>query len=258
MKLFAALALALCVGQAGAAELLLGPGDVIKIAVYGNPDLTLETRVSDSGMVTYPLLGDVLVGGLATADAEKKISALLEKGGFLKKAQVNILVTVVTSQQVSVLGQVSRPGRYPLDSRRSVLEMLAVAGGIAPEGSDSVTLIRTRNGKTTKQVIDIVGMVRSGELRSDEEVASNDVIFVERAARFYIYGEVQRPGAFRIERDMTVAQALSMGGGLTPRGTERGIRVTRRDASGKAAAVEVKLDDLIQSDDVLYIKESLF
>jgi len=258
MKLLTGLVLALSVGAAGAAELLLGAGDVVKIGVYGNPDLAVETRVNDAGMVTFPLIGDVQVGGLSTADAEKKISGLLEQGGFLKKAQVNILITVVASQQVSVLGQVNRPGRYPLDARRSVLDMLAVAGGIAPDGGDTVSLIRKRDGKTTKQVLDVVGMVRSGEMAGDLELASSDVLFVDRAPRFYIYGEVQRPGAFRVERDMTVAQALSVGGGLTVRGTERGIRIKRRDASGKIVVVDGKLDDLIQSDDVLYIKESLF
>ena len=258
IKWCAALVVALTMGGAGAAEMLLGPGDVVKIAVYGNPDLTVETRVSDSGMVTFPLIGEVSVGSLTAASAEKKIAALLEKGGFLKKAQVNVLVTVVASQQVSVVGQVNRPGRYPLDSRRSVLEMLAIAGGIGGDGGDSIVLIRKQGGKISKQTIDIVGMVRNGDMAEDIELLANDVIYVERAPRFYVYGEVQRPGTFRIERSMTVGQALSVGGGLTARGTERGMRIRRRDASGKTTLVDAKLDDPIQGDDVLFVKESLF
>jgi polysaccharide export outer membrane protein len=245
-------------GWAGAGEVLLGPGDVVKASVYGSPDLGVETRVSESGTMTFPLLGAVQVGGLSTEQAEKKIGGLLEKGGYLKKAQVNLLITTLASQQVSVLGQVNRPGRYPVDGPRKVLDLLALAGGIGPEGGDAVSLVRIRNGSTSRETIDVVDMVRKGELNRDYEVAGGDIIFVERAPRFYIYGEVQRPGALRLERQMTVLQALSAGGGLTPRGTERGLRVKRRDAGGKLQTIDVKGDDLLQPNDVVYVKESLF
>jgi polysaccharide export outer membrane protein len=200
----------------------------------------------------------VQVGGLTTQQAEKKIGGLLEKGGYLKKAQVNLLITTLASQQVSVLGQVNRPGRYPVEGKRKVLDLLAMAGGANAEGSDLVTLVRTRNGTTTRETIDIVDMVRKGELNRDYEVAGGDIIFVERAPRAYITGEVQRPGPFRIERAMTVQQALSAGGGLTPRGTQRGLRVTRKDANGVAHTMDVKNDDLVQVDDVITVRESWF
>lgn len=243
---------------AGAAEALLGPGDVVKIAVYGNPDLGLETRVSESGSITFPLVGQVVVGGQTVASAEKKLAGLLESGGYVRKAQVNIIVTVIQSQQVSVLGQVNRPGRYPIEGKRSLMDMLAMAGGVSADGGDTVSLIRKRNGEVTKDVIDVVQMMRSGELGRDFELSGNDVIYVERAPRFYIYGEVQRPGMFRLERTMTVVQALSAGGGLTPRGTERGMLIKRRDAQGKVQLIDAKQDDLLQSDDVVYVKESWF
>ena len=133
-----------------------------------------------------------------------------------------------------------------------------MAGGLGVEGGDAVSLIRKRGGTTTKEVIDIVEMVRNGDFKRDLDLAGNDVVYVERAPRFYIYGEVQRPGAFRLERAMTVLQALSVGGGLTPRGTERGIRIKRRDADGKLQILDAKHDDLVQVDDVVYVKESLF
>lgn len=252
----ALLALAAGVGQA--ADLNLGPGDVLKVSVYGSPDLGVETRVSESGAITFPLLGQVAVSGMSTAAAEKKIGGLLESGGFVRKAQVNIIVTSVQSQQVSVLGQVNRPGRYPLESKRSVMDLLALAGGISADGGDQINVIRKRDGATSKEVIDVIDMVRSGKLDRDLELAANDVIYVERAPRFYIYGEVQRPGSFRLERTMTVVQALSAGGGLTPRGTERGMVIKRRDAQGKVQVIDAKQDDLLQNDDVVYVKESWF
>jgi polysaccharide export outer membrane protein len=250
--------LALAAGFTSAAEVVLGPGDVVKASVYGSPDLAVETRVSEGGSLTFPLLGEVQVGGLTTQQAEKKIGGLLEKGGYLKKAQVNLLITTLASQQVSVLGQVNRPGRYPVEGKRKVLDLLAIAGGVNAEGSDMVSLVRTRNGSTTRETIDIVDMVRKGELNRDYEVAGGDIIFVERAPRAYITGEVQRPGPFRIERAMTVQQALSAGGGLTPRGTQRGVRITRKDAGGMTKTMEVKNDDLVQMDDVITVKESWF
>ncbi|MEG1055612.1 MAG: polysaccharide biosynthesis/export family protein, partial [Janthinobacterium sp.] len=185
------LLLAIGTGIASAADVQLGAGDVLKISVYGNPDLGLETRISEAGQITFPLVGNVALGGLSVSAAEKKLGGLLESGGFLRKAQVNIIVTSLQSQQVSVLGQVNRPGRYPIEGRRSVMDMLAMAGGVSADGGDSINLIRKRDGKTSREVIDIVEMVRSADLNRDLDVAGNDVIFVERAPRFYIYGEVQ-------------------------------------------------------------------
>ena len=255
---FIAVLLTFSVGFASASDVLLGSGDVLKISVYGNPDLALETRISEAGDITFPLIGNVAIGGLSVSAAEKKIGGLLQSGGFLRKAQVNIIVTMLQSQQVSVLGQVNRPGRFPIEGKRSVMDMLAMAGGVSAEGGDGVSLIRKREGKTTREFIDIVDMVRNADLNRDFDVAGNDVIYVERAPRFYIYGEVQRPGAFRLERAMTVLQARSVGGGLTQRGTERGIRIKRRDAAGQVQVLPAKHDDLVQVDDVLYIQESLF
>lgn len=245
-------------GFATAAEVLLGPGDVVRLSVYGSPDLSVETRVSEGGTITFPLLGQVAVGGLSVAAAEKKIGNLLEKGGYLKQAEVNMLVTTLASQQVSVLGQVNRPGRYPVEGRRKVLDLLAMAGGVSAEGSDLISLVRTRDGKTERETIDIVDMVRRGELDKDVEVAGGDIIFVERAPRAYVTGEVQRPGAFRIERGMTVQQAISAGGGLTPRGSDRGMRITRRESDGRAVTLEVRASDPVQVDDVITVRESWF
>jgi polysaccharide export outer membrane protein len=241
-----------------AADVLLGAGDVLKITVYDHPDLALETRVSEAGSISYPLIGQVTVGGISSAAAEKKIAGLLEGGKFIRNAQVNIIVTVMQSQQVSILGQVNRPGRYPIDGRRSVLEILALAGGVNSEAGDTATVVRNRDGNSSKEVIDILGMVQSGDLALNSEVLAGDIVYVARAQRFYIYGQVQRPGMYRLERGMTVVQALSVGGGLSQRGTERGIRIKRSDLNGVMQEIPSKHDDVIHADDVLYIQESLF
>jgi polysaccharide export outer membrane protein len=243
---------------ASAEDVVLGPSDVLKISVYGNPDLSLETRVSQSGGISFPLVGQVAVGGLAVSAAEKRIAGLLVGGGFVLKPQVNILVTSQQSQQVSVLGQVAKPGRYPIDGKHSLIDILALAGGVAAEGGDTVILIRNRNGESSKEVIDLAEMVRSGDMKRNLDLRTDDVVYVERAPKFYIYGEVQRPGPYRLERGMTLLQALSVGGGLSARGTERGMRIKRRDAEGQMQEFKAKHDDLILIDDVVYVKESLF
>jgi polysaccharide export outer membrane protein len=253
-----ALLLAFSLIPAMAADTPLGAGDALKISVFGMPDLNLETKVSENGNITFPLIGAVKVEGLSTSDAEKKIAALLVNGGFLKKAEVNISVTDLQSQQVSVLGEVIRPGRYPVAGKRSVTDMLAQAGGVGPEGGDVATVVRIRNGKTSKQSVNLVEMVRSADMSGNLDLINGDMIYVERAPKFYIYGEVQKPGSYRLERDMTVIQALSVGGGLTPRGTERGLRIKRRSADGKQLMIDVKNDTEMKPDDVVYVKESFF
>jgi polysaccharide export outer membrane protein len=139
-----------------------------------------------------------------------------------------------------------------------VLDLLAMAGGIGVEGGDIVSLVRIRNGVAQRDTLDVVEMVRKGELNGDIDVAGGDVIYVERAPRAYIVGEVQRPGPFRLERAMTLQQALSAGGGLGPRGSLRGLRITRRDAAGNTSTVEAKMSDPVEVDDVITVRESWF
>lgn len=244
--------------HAAESDLLLGSGDVLRISVFEQPDLSLEVRVSESGTITYPLIGEVKVGGGTPAAAERKISDLLERGGFLKNPHVSIIVSQLQSQQASVLGQVNRPGRYPLDSAKSLADVLALAGGVSAEGGDVVTIVRKVNGQNVREMVDLAEMIRSGDLDRNIVISNSDIVYVDRALRFYIYGEVQRPSQYRLEHNMTVLQALSVGGGLTLRGTERGIRIKRRGADGVVEIIKAKHDDLVKPDDVIYVQESLF
>jgi polysaccharide export outer membrane protein len=154
---------------------------------------------------------------------------------------------------------VAKPGRYPIEVvGTKVSEMIAAAGGILPGGADSVTLVGTRNGKPVKLDIDLPAILQGGQSQLDIPVANGDIIYADRAPTAYIYGEVQRPGQFKLERGMTLMQALAASGGLTPKGTERGIKVHRRDASGKVTILDLGLNDPVMRDDVIYVKESLF
>jgi polysaccharide biosynthesis/export protein len=239
-------------------EYQLGAGDNIRVVVFQNPDLTVETRVTENGTITYPLVGELKVGGLTIPDAEQKLAKALKEGHFIQQPQVNILLIQNRGNQVSVLGAVNRPGRFPLetvDIRFS--EMIAIAGGIAPAGADVAILTGLRNGKPLRKEIDAPGMFLQNKLGEDIVVAPGDVIYVPRQPMFYIYGEVQRPGSYRVERGMTIRQALAQGGGVTLRGTVSDLQVYR-SGDPKDEPRNPDLSDLVRPDDVLYVKQSLF
>jgi polysaccharide export outer membrane protein len=240
-------------------DYVLGPGDVIKISVFQNPDLSLQTRVTENGTITYPLIGTVLVGGLSPSAAEKRIAQMLKDGSFLIDPQVTVVIDQVHGNQVAALGQFNRPGRYPLETTQTKLsDLIAQAGGIATTGSDTVIFAGKRDGKPVWQQIDIGNMFVNNHMDNDFYLQSGDVLFVDRAPVFYIYGEVQRPGSYRVERNMTLVQALASGGGLTQRGTQTGVRIKRKDASGRVLEIKPELDEPVKPEDVIYIRESIF
>jgi len=247
---------------AAAPEYRLGAGDVVRVVVYQNPDLTLETRVSETGAISFPLLGSVRIGGLGVSAAEKLIADGLKNGNFVKSPQVTIVLLQVKGNQASVLGQVNRPGRYPIETTdMRVTDLLANAGGVATTGAEVLVLSGTRGGKPFRMEIDlpsVFGPTAEHGRPNDVVIQNGDVLWVDRAPLVYIYGEVQRPGPLRLERGMTLMQALASGGGLTQRGTERGIRVHRKSADGKVQVTQPGMDDSLKDGDVVYVKESLF
>jgi polysaccharide export outer membrane protein len=241
----------------------LGVGDYIRISVYQNVDLQLEVRISEGGNISYPLLGTVKLGGLTVAEAENKIAKGLKDGNYLKQPQVTILVLDMKANLVSVLGQVTKPGRYALGAvagGNKLSEILAQAGGIvAGVGSDLVVVTGTRDGKPFRKEIDFPRVFSATNPEADLVLQNGDSVWVDRAPLVYIYGEVQRAGAQGMLRDMTVLQALAASGGLTQRGTERGIRVHRRDeVTGQVKVIQPGMNDKLQANDVIYVKESLF
>lgn len=242
-----------------AGEYRLGAGDVVRINVYQNPDLTLETRLTEAGIVSYPLLGAIRLGGLTVTAAERLISDGLRNGNFVKQPQVTLVVLQVRGNQASVLGQVNRPGRYPIEvADMRLTDLLATAGGIASSGADMVVVTGTRDGKPFRREIDLPTVFQSDGRDKDLLILNGDTVWVDRQPIVYIYGEVQRPGPMRLERGMTLMQSLATGGGLTQRGTEKGIRVHRKGADGKVQIITPGMDDRMQDGDVVYVRESLF
>jgi polysaccharide biosynthesis/export protein len=233
----------------------LGAGDLLKIAVFDHDELGVDARISQSGNITFPLIGQVQVAGLSTRETELLLARRLIEGGFVKQPQVSVLVSEYQSQKVSVMGQVAKPGQYPLDASKKVLDALAMAGGVLNDtAADDVTLVRANGSRI---VIDLQKLF-DGDPAANLVVQDGDTVFVAHAPQFYIYGQVQHPGQYKLVRNTSISQAISIGGGLTPRGTQRGAIVKRVDAKGKEHKISVKDEDVLQPNDVLMIKASLF
>jgi polysaccharide biosynthesis/export protein len=243
----------------GPKTLRLGGGDSIRVAVFQNTDLSLEVRVDGDGRISYPFLGLIEVAGKTTSEVEKAIAAALVEQGVLKRAQVSVSVSQLRSQQVAILGHVNRPGTYPLDLNYSVTGALALAGGVLPSGADRASLTRNNGANPQTTELDLVRLLKGGAGASgDVALQPGDVLFVPRAPMLYVYGQVQRPGAMRLEAGMTVQQALAASGGLNLRGSMNRLRITRQTATGSEELASVDLQTTLMPEDVVYVPESLF
>jgi polysaccharide export outer membrane protein len=265
--------LVLVLGMVGAAPAALAqttsaaiaPGDVLKISVYGNADLTTVTRVMPNGTITFPLIGQVTVGGATPAQAEVNIADRLSRGGFVRNAAVSVFVqerSPVASASVTLLGQVVRSGTYTLDKDSpeavsTLMTLLAKAGGTTEKAADYGYLIRNEAGQPRKTRIDLIDLLRNGNVKANVPLTHGDIVLVPEMDVFYIYGEVQKPGRYKLERDMTVMQGLSVASGMTPRGSVKGI-VLNRLAGTTMTSLGTNLEDRLQPNDVLYVKTAVF
>ena len=237
---------------------ILGASDSIRITVFQNPELTTETRLSQSGSIVFPLIGEVALAGLTPVEAGTRIADQLKRGGFIINPQVAVTIVQMRSRQVTVLGQFARPGNYVLeDSRSRLTDILTLAGGISPTGAETVRVLTNRGGTYEARDITVQSLFHGGDQSANMQLENGDTIFVDRAPVFYIYGEVQRAGAYRLEPNTIVMQALSLGGGLTPRATERGIGIQRRMPNGELTMIEAKLTDPLQADDIVVVRERM-
>lgn len=239
--------------------LALGPGDVVNIQVYGRPELSSTSYVADDGTIQMPLAGTVQVSGLSPAQASQRLVAALKEGKFLVDPQVSIILSQFRSQQVSVLGDVRSPARFPVEARTSVFDLLALAGGITDSGADVIYLLRPdKAGHVSRFPIDLKGLADSGKPIPTITLRGGDTVFVPRAEQFYISGEVAAPNMYRIEPGMTVLQAMSRGGGVTPRGSENRVEIRRRLSDNRFVTVTPQLTDPVMPNDVIRVKERIF
>lgn len=244
-----------------AKDYLIGSQDVLKISVFEYPDLTTEARVSEDGKLTFPLIGEIPAKNMTTRQLEKSVAERLVAGNFVKDPQVSVFIQQYRGRKVTIIGEVVKPGQYEISGPTTLLDTISLSLGMNQNAGHHLTVFRTETATdgsetTSKISIDIDRLLNGADLSQDIELQNGDIIYVPKAI-FYIYGEVNRPGAYRLDKGITVKRAIALAGGLTAKGTERRIEITRKDG-GKEAAVDADVDDAVRLDDVVRIKESIF
>lgn len=230
---------------------VLGVDDVVSVSVYGQAEAGTTQRIKADGTIVVPLIGKIE----ATGQTVLSLASLIEKkfvaGGFFKAPVVNVEIGNYVSQTVNVAGKVAQPGVYPLDRSYRVLEVLLKAGWVKDAGANYVYL-RRADGKETR--LETEALVR-GSADKDPYLAPGDTLYVPDADMFYVYGQINRPGTFPVLPGMSVRQALALAGGVTASGSDRKVGLYRAGAKDKE---EVALDQPVQKNDVIVVKERLF
>jgi polysaccharide export outer membrane protein len=225
----------------------VGPGDVIEVNVYGNDDLSRIPTVQTNGSISLPLLGEVQVAGLTVAEVQRKITNLLAKD-YLVNPQVEVKVREYQSQFVSVVGEVNSPGRKPIRGRMRLIDALLESGGFKASASADVVITRTdgefEGGKRTMSVRISSAATLQDQINLELPLKNGDIITALPKAFVTVDGEVNKPGRYAIEADLTVTGAVSLAGGLTRFGS-KDVKVRRTDAeTGKVTIIEVDLGDV--------------
>ncbi|RNC73200.1 MAG: hypothetical protein ED859_00385 [Desulfuromonadales bacterium] len=244
-----------------AQDYLIGSQDVLKISVFEYPDLTTEVRVSGDGKITFPLLGEMEAKNLTTRQLEKNIAGELASRKIVKDPQVNVFVAQYRGRRVTIIGEVVKPGQYEIPGPTTLLDVISLALGMNQNAGYELTVFRKEpaaDGKETtkKIVVDVDRLLKTGDISQDIELRNGDVIHVPKSV-FYIYGEVNRPGAYRLEKGITVKRAIALAGGLTAKGSLSRIETTHRDGD-RDVTEDAGIDDLVGVDEVVRIKESIF
>ncbi len=265
MKTLAAVALAWMAlspahAQAKPESLPIGPGDLLSVHVFREDDLGEKLRVKDAGTITLPLIGTVSVAGLPAADAAALIARSYQSGGFLNHPQVSVLIEESALQQVAVLGEVAHSGTVPLSSPRSLLDVLAEAGGLLKTADRHVTIRRPSSPAVTVLVPnDAEADLAAAPLM----VSPGDTVLVPRAGIVYVLGDVGRPGGYLMQDDarLSVMQALALAAGTTRTAGEGSARLIRKvngvtveQPLAIKAMEKGKTPDLaLQNNDIVYI-----
>jgi len=262
---------ALFFGSPASDEYILGPEDIIEVRVFEVDQLNRTARVSADGNIDLPLIGVVPVGGLNSAQVSQRVAERLKKG-FVKDPQVNIMIKEFNSRKASLLGAVAKPASYPLAGRRSLLQLLADAGGLAPNAGRVLYIFRqSPDGRSARLSVPLDELLVKGEARWNVWLRGDDVISVpaEQSISVSVLGAVRTPGIHGIPvlDGATLTKAIARAGGLTERASSGGITIKRRDASGKEVILKADLGDilsgkkpdvLLQEGDVVVVKESFF
>lgn len=240
----------------------IGAQDELKITVFDAEELTGSYRVDGDGFISFPLLGRIAVGGATLGETQEKLRMMLSKD-YIKNPQIRVDVAEYKSQSIIVSGEVRAPAEIRVTGAMTLLRALAQAGSPMSSASSELTIARQKKGVSGTPSPENAEVIRinwrdlqTGKV-NDVTLQDGDIIFVPKAQTFFIEGYVRNGGTFVLEPGLSVEQAIALAGGLTERGTNRGIKATRT-LNGKTSEVELKLSDTVQAGDVIHIKQRLF
>jgi len=246
----------------------IGPQDVLSIGVFGQPSLTGRYSIQADGTFGFPLVGRIHAAGLTVDAVEKEIASKLADK-FVRDPRITVSVDEYRSQRIFVMGEVRQPGAYPLTRETTLIEVLARAGSTTPEAGGEVLIVRGSgdaaskapaipDAKSTSDAIRIdLKELQTGRVPNPSTLKDGDTVFVPRGERIYVLGHVRSPGAYTLQRNMTVLEALALAGGASDRGAVNRLKISRT-VGGKTREISAASSDLMQPGDTLIVPERYF
>jgi polysaccharide export outer membrane protein len=244
----------------------IGAQDVLTITVYNQDDLSGKFTVDADGTLTFPLIGRVKAGGLTLRALEEDLRKKLADG-YLRNPQVSVSMEQYRSQRIFVMGEVRSPGAYQLTGDMTIIEAIARAGSTTPQAADEVMIVRPKAGKADGPILatddhsEVIRInlreIQEGALSKNVPLLDGDTLVVQKARSVYVFGQVRAPGAYPVDKDTTVLQALSLAGGVTDRGSTGRIKIVRT-VDGKKKEIKVKLTDIVEPGDTVIVAERFF
>ena len=225
-------------------RLLIGPGDLLAINVFNIPELTQTVRVSDTGDAVLSLIGNMHLAGMTVSEAATALENEYRNRNMLVDPHVSILVTEYATEGVSVLGEVTRPGVYPLLGPHTLMDIISAAGGLTPSAGGTLT-IRRRSG--AEQMVELNANDPQKALAQDVELQPSDMVVVARAAIVYVVGDVGKPGGFSMQNNgrITVLQAIALASGANKTAALGHAKVIHKTPSGYQGA-DIHLSQVLQ------------
>jgi polysaccharide export outer membrane protein len=247
-----------------AVVLLIGAGDLLKMSILGAPESDQEVRVGADGSVPLNFVGPVHVAGLTIEQAQATIAKKLVAGGFYTDPQVSVLTKEYATQGVSVLGEVLKPGVYPLFGPRRLFDLLSLAGGISPKAGRRVSITHRDHPQTPRTVL--LSSDAAESMQSNIEVFPGDTVMVSKADIVYVVGDVRKPTGVIMETGnaMTVIQAIAMAEGTNPNAALNKAKLIRKTPSGPQE-IPLPLKDMlsakspdvhVQAEDIIFVPTS--
>ena len=240
---------------AGAQEYTIGPGDVLKITVWGHDDLSRDYPVTQDGRVPFPLIGGLPAVGLTTTEFATQLRDLLEKD-YLVNPQVIVAVKEYLSKKVHVMGEAEKPGLFFLTGPTTLLEMLSRAGGISKTAGKDLVLVRaeqmTTGGKKIGAGSSILRLdlrkIQAGDVKENITLEDGDMMFVPKAQAFFVLGEVTKAGTFPLDKDTNVLEGVTLAGGFSASAAPSAVKLLRRGPNGKQETIALDLGGAVPKD----------